>query len=567
MKKRMLALLLLGVLCLGLMAGCGGNDAGGKDLPGSEGTTVGAGTAGKDSKDNTLLYITKDNQWMLSRAEGDAVSAVLASNVFQDAMRAMEGSFEPQIIPGLNADGFVWFSADGKQIYFLKDISYQDATLCRLNVSELAKDLSNAADCVSVIDEQVLLSVNNQVLDKGFLYRAGSGDLCYYNGEGTVSLDRDVVAAGYSYASNAYIYDDLPATGDAAFVLADGGKSVVYSVSTGDAVELRTRTVNGNGEATTLGSGVRQYFCSAASDTVFFIADGVYAATLAGDVTALTDANGRLLSSFGSKAYYLGYADGKYALYFYDGKESHLICGNVDEDCVYGDAEHESALYINQDDGAWYYAAGSAKPNTFTFENGKQMWQYCGALNGGKELVLCAIRNNKEVVILSVSGDKVSEVKTLASQCWRVRIRGGNELFFIANYADSVGDFMYYRSGTLSTLGTALSYFRTNTYSDNTVAALRGPDALPGELVLIDDGVEKHVAGDASYFLRMGSGELLYLSEGVLYLYNGEDSVRLHENVTALFCASGEYNSGATFIEYPEFGYDAGSEVGAAPAG
>lgn len=569
-KLRIFAVLLSAAMCLGLLAGCGG-DTGGAGSNGTlntEGNTIGAGSAGKDSKSNTLLYITKDNQWMISKAEDGVDNTVLATGAFLDETEAADLSWQPQAIPGLHGASYVWFSADGKHIYFLKDIDYREniGTLCHLNCSDLQEDFSNSADCVSVIAENVVLSVNNQIVDNGILYRTISGDLCYYDGTGTSTLARDVLAASRAGFLNQYVHDALPSTGDAAFILADNGKSVVYSVLVGDSVELRVRAVDGDGEAVVVGRGVKEYYCNIDSDTVFYIADGVYAATFDGEVTELADSDGRLISSFGRTAYYVKDTDGNSELFFYDGKESNLICANVDDDYVHGDAENQIALYINDDDDEWYCAVGDGKASAFAFENGKQRWQYCGALDGGKEIVLCATDGNKEIVAITISDDTVADVKTLATGCWRVRIRNGNELFFIANYTNSDGDFMLYCDGEFSTLGSALSYYRTNTYSDNVILALKWYDAMPDELVLIDGGTEKHIANETSYFLRLGSGEVLYISDsdGALYMYADDVSVRLFENVALMFCANGEYNSGATYIEYPEFGSYIGGTAAAA---
>lgn len=547
MGKRRWAAALAAVLCLCLLTGCGGERGAGSTA--GAGDAVGGSTLGKDSGDNLLLCMSADNQWVLSKAEEGAASAVLGK-VYADRKTLDSSPVSAEFVPGLNRScpSLVWFTPDGKSVYFCSEYDGFCANLYHLDRSALKKDFSNAAECVTLLSENISVSINNQLVDNGLLYRTEDGALYYSTGVDAVLLDRDVIFL--------YSRDELPSDGGAAFALADGRRAVVYPVQTEDGIQLCTRPVNGDGDVTTLGSGIKSYYCDVDSNHVFFVSeDGIYHTTLSGESTCLAGPGGSILSTDGGTAYYLSPAeDSRCVLYCYDGGESRTICDSVTSGWIHyacADAKNRIALYVDSADGKFYCSIDNERESTFELSEESSGWEYCGILDGGKEIAVCGTGGRREAVILSVSGKEVADAKTIAADCRNPRIRGNSDFCLFTNAAGDAGkaDVALYRGGTLTTLAEGVNCQDTSHYSDDVLLTLRDQ-----ALLQFQEGDETHVANNAAYYLRIGDGKILYTSDdNTLSLYNGKESVRLLEGVVSMFCANGEYSSGAASASYPEF--------------
>ena len=96
-----------------------------------------------------------------------------------------------------------------------------------------------------------------------------------------------------------------------------------------------------------------------------------------------------------------------------------------------------------------------------------------------------------------------------------------------------------------------MEIYRTALYAGDEILTL---DSLNGfALVQIQDGARQTLAENVSYFLRLNGGQILYLSDGGLFLHDGTNT-RLSEDALQVFCAGGQYNTGAVSLFLPEFG-------------
>ena len=347
----------------------------------------------------------------------------------------------------------------------------------------------------------------------------------------------------------------------------DGSTAVAYTVEDAShPMDLYVRAVDGKSDAVALGSEVKRYFCDPDGELVFFDAicrdsgEAVmqsYVATASGEVEPLSDGRGMLLSAYRDTAYYLQYdSEERAALYRYDGQERRLLCSDVDHRYVYGSALDQVALYMDRTDGQWYCALGDQEGVPFRFDSGEQTWRYVGMFGGGTAI---ALWSEDALVALRLSDGQVTAVDVLASDpSYYPRIQSCGDFCFSADehtpedrYGISLSDLTVCRDGETICLAEDVEVYRTALYAGDEILTL---DSLNGfALVQIQDGARQTLAENVSYYLRLNGGQILYLSDGGLFLYDGASTL-LSEDALQVFCAGGQYNTGAVSLYLPEFG-------------
>lgn len=580
MKRKSLTCTLTAALALGLLlSGCGGSGASGSGGAAETetcpymGNTTGAGTRGGSVQDDLVLYLTADNQWVLTRASQGAPSVVLREQVYTGMDTLPDETMSQEFLPQLNQyhSTSVWFTPDGTGLYFMADFNGMNGSLYYLDRTALDQDLANAQDCVTLIAENMNANVNDQLLGDGLLFRTGDNALCWYDGTQVIHLaDNLAYPRGFGTESAPYY-------GYASFALLDGGTAVAYTVEDAShPMDLYVRAVDGKSDAVALGSEVKRYFCDPDGELVFFDAicrdsgEAVmqsYVATASGEVEPLSDGRGMLLSAYRDTAYYLQYdSEEQVALYRYDGQERRLLCSDVDHRFdygsaldhryVYGSALDQVALYMDRTDGQWYCALGDQDGVPFQFDSGEQTWRYVGMFGGGTAI---ALWSEDSLVALRLSDGQVTAVDVLASDpSDYTRIQSNGDFFFSANeyipqdrYGIRLSDLMVCRDGETICLAEDVEIYRTALYAGDEILTL---DSLNDfALVQIQDGARQTLAENVSYFLRLNGGQILYLSDGGLFLYDGA-STRLSEDALQVFCAGGQYNTGTVSLFLPEFG-------------
>ena len=570
MRSKSLTRALAAVLALGLLSGCGGPGAPGGAGAAAEteacpymGNTTGAGTRGGSVQDDLVLYLTAGNQWVLTRASQGAPSVVLREQVYAGMDTLPDETMSQEFLPQMNQypSTSVWFTPAGTGLYFMADFNGMNGSLYYLDRTALDQDLANARDCVTLIAENMNANVNDQLLGDGLLFRTGDNALCWYDGTQVIHLaDNLAYPRGFGTESAPYY-------GYASFSLLDGSTAVAYTVEDAShPMDLYVRAVDGKSDAVALGSEVKRYFCDPDGELVFFDAicrdsgEAVmqsYVATASGEVEPLSDGRGMLLSAYRDTAYYLQYdSEERAALYRYDGQERRLLCSDVDHRYVYGSALDQVALYMDRTDGQWYCALGDQEGVPFRFDSGEQTWRYVGMFGSGTAI---ALWSEDALVALRLSDGQVTAVDVLASDpSYYTRIQSCGDFCFSADehtpedrYGISLSDLTVCRDGETICLAEDVEIYRTALYAGDEILTL---DSLNDfALVQIQDGARQTLAENVSYYLRLNGGQILYLSDGGLFLYDGASTL-LSEDTLQVFCAGGQYNTGAVSLYLPEFG-------------
>lgn len=246
-------------------------------------------------------------------------------------------------------------------------------------------------------------------------------------------------------------------------------------------------------------------------------------------------------------------------LYFFNGTESVLVCDDVGA-VKYRDAAGQIALYsknqrsavagklsideiydvyqveewydaqaqITTESGLWYYTIGTADEGELELEGG---FQALGLLAGGKELLL-KLSDNSELVSLPVADGAMGKSASIAEDVYAYQVsRDQTAVYYYENVSDGTGDLRRYQNGASEALATDVScwdYAQTNcVYSDGVTLALRDLGSTGGTLIRFEKGESARVADDVTYYLRLSAQNMLYLSDGNLYVYDGKEKQRL----------------------------------------
>lgn len=246
-------------------------------------------------------------------------------------------------------------------------------------------------------------------------------------------------------------------------------------------------------------------------------------------------------------------------LYFFNGTESALICDDVST-VIYRDAASQTALYsknqrgavteklsisdiydanqvedwyyeqaqVTSESGLWYYTIGAAAEGELEMDGD---FYVLGLLNGGKELLL-KLSDNSEVVSLPVTDGVLGKSVSIAEDVYTYQVsQDQSAVYYYENVSDGTGDLRRYQNGVSEALATDVScsdYVPSNcVYSDGVTLGLRDLGSSGGTLTRFEKGESTRVADDVTYYLRLSAQNILYLSDGNLYAYDGKEKQRL----------------------------------------
>jgi len=510
--------------------------------------------ANKFDYTNALIYLTNDNEWVLSKTDADE-SIVINTNAIEGGS---EG-FAPYswYIPGKLTDEnpyLTWFSSDKSKAYYFADVDYDpdvNSSIYCLDMEDLNADYSNIDECISLICEDVLVSCNNEMVNDGIVFRTINYDLYYYNGEKLIMLDKNV---------DTY-RDDDPADGQPPFTVVNNGNDVLYLTETldenGGTYKLRTRALDGNSDVITIAENVHYYYCDSDADTVFYETydretevSGAYVSDLKGNVTTLMENNVYLKNTYGNTAYYIDGNTYPYEYYFYDGTESHLS-GTYEE--FISSLENDVCFYIkdtfdeeNSISASEFIIETDEKTmDIASFYNGNYTFNcwYLDSVNDGRYVCMIPNRNDDYLFDFIVADTEEETVEVLAEDCW-FGLTVGDDVHFFSNYENKYDEYNYadysvFRDGEVKTVAEYIEVENTCYYEDDVIFTNRD-----GELLKIENGEETHVANEVGYFLRLENGNVLYTSLGGLFVYDGENTQRIGENATFMASANAVYTIG-----------------------
>ena len=156
----------------------------------------------------------------------------------------------------------------------------------------------------------------------------------------------------------------------------------------------------------------------------------------------------------------------------------------------------------------------------------------------GNQIIMIETGGNKTLVAAEVKDGVLGEFEQIADDA---EIRGENAgvlYYTTGSYTQGTydyADFYRYADGKVTCLvkdALLLNYARV--YEDGQVCVYTGnrSGGLSFELTLANkDGSQTVIADDVSYYLRVDKNNLLYISDGDLYWYNGKDKKRVVTDV------------------------------------
>lgn len=256
-------------------------------------------------------------------------------------------------------------------------------------------------------------------------------------------------------------------------------------------------------------------------------------------------------------------------LYFFDGSESTLVCGQL-SGASYLDAATRTAIYrknlrrevtdkidfediaragtsdiydwyrqastVEREEDLWHYTLGTGQEGELRQEG---EWQVEGLLDGGKELIL-QLDENSELVSLPVTNGALGKAASISEDVLKVEFsEDGKSLYYLKDGDDDGGDILCYQKGESKTLAQDVGAYYSggyNTiYEDGVVLGLREPGESGGTLLRFENGESARIADDVRFYLRLQGKEVLYVSEGNLYHYDGKEKERLATDVHLLW--------------------------------
>lgn len=527
-KKTVSIVLALGT-CLTLLVGCGGSKA-----------------------EEATVYINTDGEVCLMTELGEkAERSVLADEFYlgEDSYEVYDAfDYDPA---AEESAAFMWQSADGKSLYYVAELdSYTGCgSLYRLDLG--GKD----AQPERITDELCLYASYNgcswvSVLNSGILYVTSKDEgeslrLYYYDGEESVRL-----------ATELYGYEAL-------------GDYVIYTTENDDdyTYRLNCRQLDGSGKAAVLAESVLfdewedmpAFTIDEKGRVLFFAVEDEYYEeytlcrhTPGGETEEIVDCYGGLLTDDGA---FYGADEGE-SLWYFDGKDTKLVSDDLYTIGTWADGIiiYQTEESYEEDWYTWFYTDG--KDISGTFETDDDCYtQFWGLGNGGKELIFCAeygIYNSSadygtEIMSLPLGG---SEMQTVIEDVENALFRDGNVYAGVCtdDWGESY-DMVGYVDGEYLVFAEDVGYLEYNhIYADGSVLAMdAGAEYDDNTLYLISGGESQRIADDVTYYLRLDDGRILYISDGVMYVWEKGESTYLDEDVALPFCTGADYGISCSY--------------------
>lgn len=277
----------------------------------------------------------------------------------------------------------------------------------------------------------------------------------------------------------------------------------------------------------------------------------VYSQAIGGDRTKLASHVNQVLDASSEKGKvsmtYLTAEDDdyEYSLRSYKNGDETVLVKELDGLCGYS---VEEGIYL-------YYRYDG---------NDKEYYQYVGGkesrlkLDEDSNIRGMYVLSSKEVVLdLDVDGDKILQVYSVGKD----GLTAGEELtdgdkFYVAGVGTYKGkDALYYFTDMTSSgdEGELVCYSNGKTTSiakdasgvvlldDGKTVIKMEVDGSDVSLYEVKDGKGKNIADEVSYGLFLGSKQIVYISDGDLYVWNGSKSEKLANDVSIVYGIAAEY--------------------------
>ncbi len=573
-NKRIFAVLLSAAMCLGLLAGCGG------DTGGTGGGNKNDAPKVNKAWTNTVLYLTNDGEWKLTQnldGKTDGTTLLDGTHTDEEDLFNLDAIFTPVSMGGvyysadkeetytwademaLEVPQTSWYGADGKHLYFLSGMSgryLSDSTLYVTNTeTQETAVVTEAVATHSVIQ-----------FDDGLAYLAQGEtgyDLYVCNGADPTRLATNVYEFFAPNKAGIYFIREISGAYDVLHVPADGSSAPV-----------------------TLANGVSSYYENGTGVLFYCVPnDDIYTSavwsTMDGDEPKMVCedcfAHSLLSVSNGTFFYQSLVADEQtpdsFALstLFFDGKGMSILAEDKGLPTVVIEQLYEQknmaitvsqyfdhsqktmiSLGVRQDEqsGATnvcvyiYNDTDNFKTIDIDCEL-EQLGQAhcCGTADDGKTILIYIKGYEPKLLAVNTDGDGSCSV---IDGCPLIPtyISGADSLYyFLSPSADDLAHVTVanYLDGSLKEIVADLNLMTSHFYDDGTILYLAGGSYDVGTLTQYADGETTVIAENVEYYLRRQDGSVLFVCDDTLYLSKDGVQTRLADNVCRFYCGNADY--------------------------
>lgn len=525
--KRLGAALLAATMCLGLLAGCGGNTS-------NSGGTAAQNKVNKAWKD-TVLYLSQDGEWMWQNTSvAEEMLLLDATHTIADDRFALGISYNPSAEDAAVA----WHSADGKFVYFLGTIGKREdlpSTLYALNTADKT---------TTFVAEVITTSVAQTNDGVAYLEKADDGTTELYScvGVALAKLAEDV-------------YD---------FSVSADGDGIFYSRKNENVYNLYYVPADGNSTPTSLADGASAYYYGDTDNVLIYCTTNTENRT---NTIWRTDSKGNtepLVDNcfFTPKAvhndtfYYsvLNESTRVTELRFYDGENDNLVddsgfLGRPSPDAnPSGCYAPEEQTAVNAINSLGKFNFDNKHTGTFLLPPSGQRIFYIGRLDTSKEGFVYEW-NDAVLSSFAYDGGEDQERKIIQEKVYAPKvIPSQKSLYYVTPSSGGAVDesdmtLVQYKDGTAKNVVENVRWDTIHIYDDQTIMALTDYNGKSGNLVMCENGDTTTIAENVSYYLRTTNGKVFLISEGNLFLSDGKTSTRVADGVLRFYCGDADYGT------------------------
>lgn len=506
-------------------------------------------------------------------------------------------SKEPVNFDSLKSDDYtsgnlVQFSPDGKYIYYFTRIDDDDyvGTLCRIETGKIKSNF-NADRYIETISSNVKLRMD--ILDDGsVLFKKEEGTLCYFDGKEVIKIAKEVSSYYVSEDNKQLLYLVQDDSRDYYYGYTMYGcnfknlddkiklASDIYAISNCDDFDnIIYERVSDEDETSLYCVGFSKSSDKIANNAVYLGSDGnkTYYAAETDTVSLYSFVKDSSPDSYSytREALKDSYYDRSiYCFYLYENGESTLICKNVLSFCRYSglvaynttdmvkkkididDVESLNDIFniinINYSESFNILPLNSVTPIPMTsqgtelLELSKDHENYNASYYISLVLLedrLFLVNDKDELYVASISNKAIGQFDYVADDVFYSWVSDGSFYYRKGQY--EINDTEYfdqyvYKNG--KSVKIAWDCNSPKIYEDDVVIAYTDLRSTSKKTyyeitMFYTNGDKIKIADDVNWYIRVDKKNILYISDGDLYRYDGKEKTRIATDVDYVWCS------------------------------
>ena len=227
-------------------------------------------------------------------------------------------------------------------------------------------------------------------------------------------------------------------------------------------------------------------------------------------------------------------SDIKYCLDVEDTSENFVV--EYSTGIVYQMSGKADDLWADMEDHYSYYTICAANGNFYMYDE-----------------------DEEELYEVDAEDNEISGISKIESDCGVAGIYDDKIYYATDYYTDKkdhgFADFYEYSNGESKLIGKELYTGSVQIFEDGTVYGATDVDDDEYEIVVIKAGEVVDTIGDEiTQIMRLEGGNILYINDDDLYLYNGKESVKIDSDVIGIYPENQE--TAAAYLYYYDYDYD-----------